>query len=156
MFFTAVKMRSKDGDILLGRPDGLMGTLSIPGSPDRIVALKRRETAELIAEELRRLDPDDIYASAVRTGVDRLVEPVSNEPLVAQATSTGTVEAAVATPRVTAKVPLSEPAAATGKAAAKKAPATGKAPAAKKAAVEKAEAKKAAPRKATARKRSGA
>ena len=33
---------------------------------------KRRETAELIAEELRRLDPDDTYASALRFGVDRL------------------------------------------------------------------------------------
>ena len=36
------------------------------------MALKRRETAELIAEELRRLDPDDTYASALRFGVDRL------------------------------------------------------------------------------------
>jgi hypothetical protein len=36
------------------------------------VALKRRDTAELIAEELRRLDPDDTYASALRFGVDRL------------------------------------------------------------------------------------
>ena len=36
------------------------------------MALKRRETAELIAEELRRLDPDDTYASALRFGVDQL------------------------------------------------------------------------------------
>jgi hypothetical protein len=36
------------------------------------VALKRRETSELLAEELRRLDPDDTYASALRFGVDRL------------------------------------------------------------------------------------
>ena len=42
------------------------------GQPDRAVALKRRETSELIAEELRRLDPDDTYASALRFGVDRL------------------------------------------------------------------------------------
>ncbi|MFF2077562.1 glucose-6-phosphate dehydrogenase assembly protein OpcA [Kitasatospora sp. NPDC058162] len=72
---TAVHLRTKDGDITLDRPDGLMGTLSMPGSPDRQVALKRRETAELIAEELRRLDPDDIYSTAVRTPVDRLREP---------------------------------------------------------------------------------
>jgi hypothetical protein len=44
----------------------------MPGQPDRAVALKRRETSELIAEELRRLDPDDTYASALRFGVDRL------------------------------------------------------------------------------------
>ena len=35
--------------------------------PDRPVALKRRETAELLAEELRRLDPDDIYAQTIAT-----------------------------------------------------------------------------------------
>ena len=52
--------------------DGSLATLSIQGQPDRAVALKRRETSELIAEELRRLDPDDTYASALRFGVDRL------------------------------------------------------------------------------------
>ena len=35
------------------------------GQPDRAVALKRRETAELLAEELRRLDPDNIYEATV-------------------------------------------------------------------------------------------
>ncbi|MEU6236602.1 glucose-6-phosphate dehydrogenase assembly protein OpcA [Kitasatospora sp. NPDC047058] len=80
---TAVHLRTKDGDITLDRPDGLMGTLSMPGSPDRQVALKRRETSELIAEELRRLDPDDIYASAVRTPVDRLREAVNAETVAA-------------------------------------------------------------------------
>ncbi|MDH6141076.1 MULTISPECIES: glucose-6-phosphate dehydrogenase assembly protein OpcA [Kitasatospora] len=71
---TAVRLRTKDGDIVLDRPDGLMGTLSIPGAPDRMVALKRRDTAELIAEELRRLDEDAIYAAAVRTSVDKLAD----------------------------------------------------------------------------------
>jgi glucose-6-phosphate dehydrogenase assembly protein OpcA len=84
---TAVRMRTADGEIVLDRPDGLMGTLSIPGAPDRMVALKRRETAELIAEELRRLDPDDIYAAAVRTGVGRLSEP-SAAPVAAAAAET--------------------------------------------------------------------
>ena len=51
------------GPIVLDRADGSLATLSIQGQPDRAVALKRRETAELIAEELRRLDPDDTYAS---------------------------------------------------------------------------------------------
>jgi glucose-6-phosphate dehydrogenase assembly protein OpcA len=31
-----------------------------------MVALHRRETAELLAEELRRLDPDDLYAETLR------------------------------------------------------------------------------------------
>ena len=69
---TAVRMETNCGPIVLDRADGSLATLSIEGQPDRAVALKRRETAELIAEELRRLDPDDTYASALRYGVDRL------------------------------------------------------------------------------------
>ncbi|MGF0172410.1 glucose-6-phosphate dehydrogenase assembly protein OpcA [Streptomyces sp. Marseille-Q5077] len=69
---TAVRMDTDCGPIALDRADGSLATLSIQGQPDRAVALKRRETAELIAEELRRLDPDDTYASALRFGVERL------------------------------------------------------------------------------------
>ncbi|MET7606880.1 glucose-6-phosphate dehydrogenase assembly protein OpcA [Streptomyces avermitilis] len=69
---TAVRMDTSCGPIVLDRADGSLATLSIEGQPDRAVALKRRDTAELMAEELRRLDPDDIYASALRYGVDRL------------------------------------------------------------------------------------
>ncbi|WP_128377832.1 glucose-6-phosphate dehydrogenase assembly protein OpcA [Streptomyces cavernae] len=69
---TEVRLETTGGPITLHRPDGAMATLALPGQPDRAVALKRRETSELIAEELRRLDPDDTYASALRFGVDRL------------------------------------------------------------------------------------
>ena len=68
-------METDCGPIVLDRADGSLATLSIQGQPDRAVALKRRETAELIAEELRRLDPDDTYASALKYGVDRLGQP---------------------------------------------------------------------------------
>jgi glucose-6-phosphate dehydrogenase assembly protein OpcA len=30
------------------------------------VALHRRDTAELVAEELRRLEPDEVYAETLR------------------------------------------------------------------------------------------
>ncbi|MER8061641.1 MULTISPECIES: glucose-6-phosphate dehydrogenase assembly protein OpcA [unclassified Streptomyces] len=69
---TAVRMDTTCGPISLDRADGSLATLSIKGQPARAVALNRRDTAELIAEELRRLDPDDTYASALRYGVDRL------------------------------------------------------------------------------------
>jgi hypothetical protein len=65
-------MDTDRGPIALDRVDGSLATLSVQGQPDRAVALKRRETAELITEELRRLDPDDTYASALRFGVQRL------------------------------------------------------------------------------------
>jgi glucose-6-phosphate dehydrogenase assembly protein OpcA len=69
---TAVRLETSCGPIVLDRADGTLATLSIQGQPDRAVALKRRDTAELMAEELRRLDPDDTYASALRYGVSRL------------------------------------------------------------------------------------
>ncbi|MFF5404989.1 glucose-6-phosphate dehydrogenase assembly protein OpcA [Streptomyces misionensis] len=76
---TAVRMDTTCGPITLDRADGSLATLSIEGQPARAVALKRRDTAELIAEELRRLDPDDTYASALRYGVDRL-DTVPRQP----------------------------------------------------------------------------
>ena len=47
------------------RPDGKVGKLSQPGQPDRLVALARREVRDCLAEELRRLDPDEIYGAAL-------------------------------------------------------------------------------------------
>ncbi|MFB7634203.1 glucose-6-phosphate dehydrogenase assembly protein OpcA [Streptomyces sp. NPDC056149] len=74
---TEVRLETTAGTIALGRPDASLATLSMPGQPDRAVALKRRETSELLAEELRRLDPDDIYAAALKYGVARLQMPGS-------------------------------------------------------------------------------
>ena len=45
----------------MSRPDGRIAAISRPGMPDREAALPRRSVESLIAEELRRLDPDDIY-----------------------------------------------------------------------------------------------
>lgn len=69
---TAVRMATADGEICLDRADGSLAELAVPGQPDRHVALHRRGTAELIAEELRRLDPDEAYASAVQYGLKEL------------------------------------------------------------------------------------
>ncbi|MGW6390489.1 glucose-6-phosphate dehydrogenase assembly protein OpcA [Streptomyces sp. NPDC055103] len=63
---TAVRMGTPDGEIRIDRPEGPVARLAIPGQPSRVLALKVRTTAELIAEELRRLDPDDAYAAALR------------------------------------------------------------------------------------------
>jgi glucose-6-phosphate dehydrogenase assembly protein OpcA len=61
---TGVRLTTAHGDIEVTRPDGRVATLSRPGQPDRQVALHRRPMAELLAEELRRLDPDDVYQEA--------------------------------------------------------------------------------------------
>ncbi|MET9497477.1 glucose-6-phosphate dehydrogenase assembly protein OpcA [Streptomyces sp. NPDC006552] len=143
---TGVRMESTCGPIVLDRADGILATLSIEGQPDRAVALKRRETSELIAEELRRLDPDDTYAAALRYGVDRLGEPVDQTRPLSEASSEAAPEAAEA-PAPAKQASASQPAA--KKAPAKKAPA--KKAAAKKTAAKKTAAKKAPAKKAAAK-----
>lgn len=116
---TAVRLQTAAGEISITRPDGRLARYSLPGQPERSVALKRRETSELLAEELRRLDPDDIYAQAVEERLKRAARAASNGKPAA---------------------PAPEPA----KAAAAKKPAAKKAPAKKTPAAKKATGKKSA------------
>ncbi|MBA3744626.1 glucose-6-phosphate dehydrogenase assembly protein OpcA [Sporichthya sp.] len=62
---TEVRLVTEGGEIALVRTDGRLATLSAPGWPERPIALPRRPLSELIAEELRRLDPDEIYADCL-------------------------------------------------------------------------------------------
>jgi glucose-6-phosphate dehydrogenase assembly protein OpcA len=66
-----VELERRSGSVVLYRPDGRVGTLTQPGQPERRVALHRRPIAECLAEELRRLDPDEIYESAL-TGLAKV------------------------------------------------------------------------------------
>jgi glucose-6-phosphate dehydrogenase assembly protein OpcA len=52
------------------------GLLKRTGQPDRVLPLPRRDLGELLAEELRRLDPDEPYADALgaATGTSGLSE----------------------------------------------------------------------------------
>ncbi|MER6072883.1 glucose-6-phosphate dehydrogenase assembly protein OpcA [Streptomyces sp. NPDC001852] len=63
---TAVRLGTQNGEVRIDRPEGPLATLSLPGQPPRTLALKVRPTSELIAEELRRLDADEMYAIALR------------------------------------------------------------------------------------------
>ncbi|MFJ8110510.1 glucose-6-phosphate dehydrogenase assembly protein OpcA [Streptomyces sp. NPDC096132] len=63
---TAVRLGTAGGDIVIDRPEGPLATLTLPDQPSRTLALKVRTTSELIAEELRRLDADEMYAVALR------------------------------------------------------------------------------------------
>ena len=62
---TDVTLTAKRGEIRLHREDGREAVLTVPGQPDRPVALRRRSVPELLSEELRRLDADDVYAATV-------------------------------------------------------------------------------------------
>jgi glucose-6-phosphate dehydrogenase assembly protein OpcA len=63
-----VRLVTPRGDIgiLRDSTDDAVATLSVPGQPDRPAALRRRELPELLAEELRRLEPDEVYEATVR------------------------------------------------------------------------------------------
>lgn len=63
---TEARLETKEGPIVISRRDGRLATFSSPDRPDRPVALKRRQLPELLAEELRRLDEDDVYAATAR------------------------------------------------------------------------------------------
>jgi glucose-6-phosphate dehydrogenase assembly protein OpcA len=63
---TEVSFETADGKVALSRPDGRNATLAWPGRPERRVALHRRDATDLIAEELRRLEPDEVYAETLR------------------------------------------------------------------------------------------
>ena len=82
---TAVRMGTAAGDIAITRPDGLLASYAVPGQPERLVALKRRDFTELISEELRRMDPDQVYEQAVKSLLDG--EKQTTKTAVARSTS---------------------------------------------------------------------
>ena len=58
--------------ITLSRPqEGVTATLTRTGRPDALVPLARRETRDCLAEDLRRLDADEIYRDALQ-GIDKV------------------------------------------------------------------------------------
>ena len=66
----------EEHSIAVHRPDGRLATFSRTGQPDRQLPLLRRPLGDLLAEELRRLDDDAIYADALErvTGISGLGE----------------------------------------------------------------------------------
>jgi glucose-6-phosphate dehydrogenase assembly protein OpcA len=73
---TQVQLDTPQGLITLARPDGAVATLSRPGVPDSTIALPRRGLPDLLSEELRRLDPDEVYGDVLRS----LGNPSSGDP----------------------------------------------------------------------------
>ena len=67
-----VELNRPSETVTLLRPQtGNTATLSRTGKPDALVPLARREAKECLAEDLRRLDADEIYYDALR-GIDRV------------------------------------------------------------------------------------
>jgi glucose-6-phosphate dehydrogenase assembly protein OpcA len=66
---TSVRLERRSGNIDLLRPDGAVATLAPPHQPARRISLGRRALAECLADELHRLDPDEIYAETLTRGL---------------------------------------------------------------------------------------
>ena len=69
---TSVRLKRPSGDIVLDRPDGRVATLSQAPEPDRRIAMPLRTLTECLAEELRRMDPDEVYGEVLRHGLTRI------------------------------------------------------------------------------------
>jgi glucose-6-phosphate dehydrogenase assembly protein OpcA len=67
-----VELVRADETITLSRPqEGVTATLTRTGKPDARVPLARRETRDCLAEDMRRLDADEIYYAALQ-GIDKV------------------------------------------------------------------------------------
>jgi glucose-6-phosphate dehydrogenase assembly protein OpcA len=71
----SVVLDRASGRIELIRPDGNIATLTQPGQPERRISLAPRVDRDCLAEELRRLDPDDVFADVVIKGIPLLSKP---------------------------------------------------------------------------------
>jgi glucose-6-phosphate dehydrogenase assembly protein OpcA len=78
-----VVLERRSGNVELERPDGKVGTLTQPGQPDRTMALHRRSVRDCLVEELRRLDPDEIYAETLK-GLSKVVRGRTAPPRKAE------------------------------------------------------------------------
>lgn len=69
---TGVVLKRASGPVELVRQDRKIATLTQPGRPVRRISLPPRQDAECLAEELRRLDPDDVFSGVVTRGMQLL------------------------------------------------------------------------------------
>ena len=161
---TGVTLTTETGDITISRPDGRIARMTRPGFPPREAALHRRTADGIIAEELRRLDPDEIYGETLEELPHLAGWPshgghahvpqagrVSHQDGIDVTDGTDPEADRAARSATARKKPVAK--AAPGKPAPRKAAAKKAAP--KKAAATKATTTKAAPTSATARRRGG-
>lgn len=77
-----VKLIRKAGTIELERTAPNVATLVQPNQPTHDISLPRRSLRDCLAEELRRLDPDDLFGDVITHGVTKLSETTGAIPQV--------------------------------------------------------------------------
>ncbi|MGV8896474.1 MAG: glucose-6-phosphate dehydrogenase assembly protein OpcA [Rhodoglobus sp.] len=70
-----VTLTRKSGQIKLERTMTNIATLVQPNQPTHDISLPRRSLRDCLAEELRRLDPDELFGHVVQQGVGQLSKP---------------------------------------------------------------------------------
>ncbi|MDY6054468.1 glucose-6-phosphate dehydrogenase assembly protein OpcA [Micrococcus sp.] len=65
----AVRLRCPEGDVVLSRSQSQVARLYQHGRPVQRIALPRRTDQDCLAEELRRLDPDEVYGAVLAEGL---------------------------------------------------------------------------------------
>jgi glucose-6-phosphate dehydrogenase assembly protein OpcA len=70
-----VKLHRSAGVIELERTSGSIATLTQPNQPTHDISLPRRSLRDCLAEELRRLDPDDLFGDVIQRGLLQLDAP---------------------------------------------------------------------------------
>ena len=70
-----VKLVREAGPIELERTMANIATLVQPGQPTHDISLPRRSLRDCLAEELRRLDPDDLFGDVIEHGMTNLDSP---------------------------------------------------------------------------------
>ena len=67
---TGVYLTREDGVISLDRPHEDQALISLPGQTPQEVSVPMRTIEDCLTEELRRIDPDEIYAEVINEGWD--------------------------------------------------------------------------------------
>ena len=76
-----VRLERPSGVISLVRTQPNVVTLTQPGQPVHDISLPRRKLRDCLAEELRRLDPDELFGKVLHSGLGELGEPnISQNP----------------------------------------------------------------------------
>ncbi|MET0990001.1 MAG: glucose-6-phosphate dehydrogenase assembly protein OpcA [Glaciihabitans sp.] len=67
-----VRLIRESGPIELERTIPNIATLSQPSQPTHHISLPRRSLRDCLAEELRRLDPDDLFGAVIKNGLNQI------------------------------------------------------------------------------------
>jgi glucose-6-phosphate dehydrogenase assembly protein OpcA len=62
-----VQLSRASGDVVLCRPGQAVAELTKPGQPTQRISLPRRTLQDCLAEELRRLDADEVFGETIRS-----------------------------------------------------------------------------------------